>query len=67
MKAETIIPGLKGKVYTKRTPNGRHAYYATIPGQGPYGWGDTPKEAREKLRENLIAARSEQTHLNQSN
>lgn len=59
MKASTILPDLKGNVNTRRTPNGRHLYHATVPGEGPYGWGDTPQAARDKLRENILAARQE--------
>lgn len=61
MKASTILPGLKGNVHTKRTPNGWHLYRATIPGIGTYGWGATPEEAREKLRENIRAAEAEKS------
>lgn len=41
----------------RKTPNGRHLYAATMRGQGAYGWGNTPAEARAKLAENLESAR----------
>lgn len=36
-----------------KTPNGWHAYTATLKGEATYGWGNTPSEARAKLAENL--------------
>lgn len=44
---------LVAKCRTKKTPRGRHLYYATVKGFGQYGWGNTPKDARAKLLANL--------------
>lgn len=41
------------KIRVRKTPRGRHLYYATMRAVGPYGWGDTPDEARAKLAEML--------------
>lgn len=41
------------KPRARKTPNGRHLYYATLKGYGTYGWGNTPDEARAKLAENI--------------
>ena len=41
------------KPRVRKTPNGRHPYYATLKGYGTYGWGNTPDEARSKLAENI--------------
>jgi len=50
---------MRDKITTRRTPNGLHLYRATMRGQGPYGWGNTPQEARAKLHENLAKAEAE--------
>lgn len=43
----------KPKVRVRKTPNAMHPYTATVKGAGVYGWGNTPKRAREKLTELL--------------
>lgn len=40
----------KMKIRVRHTPNCLHPYAATIKGDGAYGWGNTPDEARECLR-----------------
>lgn len=37
----------------RHTPNGLHAYTATLKGRGVYGWGDNPAMARDCLRRML--------------
>ena len=37
------------KIRIRKTPCGLHLYTASIKGEPRYGWGDTPKEARECL------------------
>lgn len=44
---------MKAKIRTRHTPDGLHPYRATIKGVGTYGWGQTPKEARERLASSL--------------
>ena len=40
------------KVRVRKTPSAMHLYTATMKGsKGVYGWGDTPRQAREKLAE----------------
>lgn len=41
------------KVRVRKTPNALHPYTATMKGKGSYGWGNTPKEARERLQQQL--------------
>jgi ribosomal protein L40E len=50
-------------ITTRRTPNGRHLYRATQKGQGSYGWGNTPTEARAKLAQQIAAANAEREAL----
>jgi hypothetical protein len=40
-------------VRVRKTPNCAHLYTATIKGQGTYGFGDTPDEARQSLTNQL--------------
>lgn len=47
------------KIRVRHTPYGWHPYRATMVGQAPYGWGNTPAEARAKLLANLEAAKLE--------
>lgn len=41
------------KIRVRRTPDALHPYIATMKGKGSYGWGNTPKEARERLKQQL--------------
>jgi hypothetical protein len=41
------------KCRVKHTPNAMHQYTATVKGCGIYGWGNTPAEAKERLRQRL--------------
>lgn len=43
-------------VRVRKTPNALHLYIATMRGQGTYGWGNSPAEARAKLADNLRLA-----------
>lgn len=44
----------KSKIIVRKTPNGLHLYTArVVGGNGIYGWGNTPAEARAKLAERL--------------
>lgn len=43
----------KQKIRVRKTPHGLHPYVATIKGEVQYGWGNTPKEARECLMQRL--------------
>jgi hypothetical protein len=48
------MPRNDDKPRVRKTPNGRHLYSATLKGYATYGWGNTPDEARAKLREMLV-------------
>jgi len=41
------------KIRVRKTPNCAHPYTATCVGNGTYGCGNTPEEARSKLVENM--------------
>lgn len=43
----------KNAVRVRKSPYGMHLYVATMKGEGTYGWGDTPKEARSCLTKRL--------------
>lgn len=44
---------MKARIRIRKTPNCLHPYTATMRGQGAYGWGNTPPEARACLIERL--------------
>lgn len=46
------------KARVRKTPYGLHLYTATIKGEGTYGFGNTPAEARASL-ERQLAERAE--------
>lgn len=48
-----LISPRQPKIRVKHTPNALHPYTATMKGKGSYGWGNTPKEARERLAQQL--------------
>lgn len=41
------------KIRVRKTPGALHPYYATIKGEGAYGYGHTAKEARASLLRQL--------------
>jgi len=51
------------KIITRKTPNCMHLYRATCKGYGCYGWGNTPNEAREKLKENMLSEEADRLLL----
>ena len=44
---------MQARIRVRHTPGAMHAYRANITGIGTYGWGNTPGEARRRIRENL--------------
>lgn len=55
--ADKIAEPRPDQIRVRKTPNCWHLYRATAKGHGPYGWGNTPSEARAKLIQNIREAR----------
>jgi len=65
MTSQTTAAGARiKKVTVRKSPNGRHLYYASeVRGNGTYGWGNTPAEARAKLTERNAMIEAERAAL----
>ena len=50
---------MKQRIRIRHTPYGLHPYVAYLTGEGCYGWGNTPQEARAKLAEQIRLARQQ--------
>ena len=44
----------KNPIRARKTPRGRHLYYATRREYGRHGWGNTRRDALDKLAERML-------------